>query len=105
MCFPEQVPGLEPGTVVSRDAVHMTLEDDSGYLQIFAPKGGWKPGKYKVEIHIGEEVNDISLVGTMRFTVREGSATPPPVSNTALGTGLHPVEVERGSQKDRPEPP
>lgn len=69
LCLPEQVPGIEPGTIVSEDAMHMALEDETGYLKLFPPEGGWKPGRYKVEIHAGEQVNEMSLVGTMRFTV------------------------------------
>jgi hypothetical protein len=68
-CLPEQVAGVAPDTVVSEDAMHMALEDETGYLKLFPPEGGWKPGRYKVEIHAGEQVNDMSLVGTMRFTV------------------------------------
>ena len=49
--------------------MHMALEDENGISQLFPPDGGWKPGQYKVEIHAGEQVNEMSLVGTMRFTV------------------------------------
>lgn len=69
LCFPEQVDGLDPATVLAQDTVYLALEDESGYLQLAAPDGGWKPGTYKVEMHLGWEVNDISLIGTMRFTV------------------------------------
>ena len=68
-CFPENVPGLAPGTVVSEDAMYMALEDETGYLKLFPPSKEWPPGRYKVEIHAGEEVNEMSLVGTMRFTI------------------------------------
>jgi hypothetical protein len=68
-CTPEQVPGLSPETLVSEDAMHIALEDESGYLRLSAPSGGWKPGRYKVEIHTGEQINEMSLMGTMRFTV------------------------------------
>ncbi len=68
-CYPEQVPGLSPQTLVGQDAMYIALEDETGYLKLFPPQGGWTPGRYKVEIHAGEEVNDMSLVGTMRFTV------------------------------------
>ncbi len=68
-CYGEEVAGLNPAQLVGEDAVHLALEDESGYLQFFAPDGGWKPGRYKVEIHLGWEVNAISLIGTMRFTV------------------------------------
>jgi hypothetical protein len=27
------------------------------------------PGRYKVEIHVGEQINETSLMGTMRFTI------------------------------------
>jgi len=68
-CMPEQVVGVLPGTVVSEDAMHIALEDDSGYLKLSPPKGGWKSGRYKVEIYAGEQVNETSLMGTMRFTI------------------------------------
>lgn len=68
-CTPEQVPGLSPETMVSEDAMHIALEDESGYLRLSSPSGGWKPGRYKVEIHTGEEINEMSLMGTMRFTI------------------------------------
>jgi hypothetical protein len=68
-CTPEQVDGVNPGTIVSEDAMHIALEDESGYLKLFPPKGGWKPGRYKVEIYTGEEINEMTLMGTMRFTV------------------------------------
>jgi hypothetical protein len=54
-CFPESVPGLGP--------------DESGYLKLSPPSGGWRPGRYKVEIHAGEQVNEMSLMGAMRFTI------------------------------------
>lgn len=69
VCYPEDVPGLDPKTAVAQDTVYIATEDESGYLKLFPPANGWKPGRYKVEIHVGEEVNDLSLVGTMRFTV------------------------------------
>ncbi len=68
-CYPEDVEGLASTELVAEDAVQLHLEDNSGYLQLFPPPGGWKPGKYKVEIHVGYQVTGYSLVGTMRFTV------------------------------------
>ncbi len=68
-CTPEQVTGAIPRTIVSEDAMHIALEDDSGYLKLSAPQGGWMPGQYKVEIHVGEQINETSLMGTMRFTI------------------------------------
>jgi len=68
-CYPEQVAGLDEHTLLSEDAMYIALEDHTGYLKLFPAPGGWKPGRYKVEIHAGEQINDMSLVGTMRFTV------------------------------------
>lgn len=69
LCYPEQVAGVAASTLVSEDAMHMALEDETGYLRLFRPSDGWKPGRYRVEIHAGEQVNEMSLVGTMRFTI------------------------------------
>lgn len=68
-CMPEQVAGVLPGTIVSEDAMHIALEDESGYLMLSPLQKGWKPGRYKVEIHTGEQVNEMTLMGTMRFTI------------------------------------
>jgi hypothetical protein len=68
-CTPETVAGVVPETIVSEDAMRIALEDDSGYLKLSPPTGGWKPGQYKIEIHVGEQVNETSLMGTMRFTI------------------------------------
>lgn len=69
LCYPEDVRGLESGTLVTQDVAQMTTEDETGYLKLFAPQGGWKPGRYKVRIHVGEAVNEMTLIGTMRFTI------------------------------------
>ena len=84
LCFPEQVDGLDPTTVLAQETVYLALEDESGYIQLAAPDGGWKPGTYKVEMHLGWEVNDISLIGTMRFTVE-------PHQNTVAETTPRPT--------------
>lgn len=74
-CYPESVPGLDPHTVIGQDVMYIALEDESGYLKLSSPHGTWQPGRYKVEIHAGEQVNEVSLMGTMRFTVAT-SETP-----------------------------
>jgi hypothetical protein len=75
LCYPEQVSGVATGTLVSEDAMHMALEDETGYLRLFPPSDGWKPGRYRVEIHAGEQVSEMSLVGTMRFTIGPDGAS------------------------------
>lgn len=74
VCFPEQVEGLDPKLPLIKDSMYLALEDETGYLKLLPPGEQWKPGKYKVEIHIGWEVNEISLIGTMRFTVVQASS-------------------------------
>ena len=68
-CFPESVPGFDPEQMIGQDAMYIALEDETGYLKLSPPEGRWKPGRYKVEIYAGEQVNEMSLMGTMRFTV------------------------------------
>lgn len=68
-CTPDDTAGSTAETLVSEDAMHVALEDDSGYLKLIPPPGGWKPGRYKVAIHTGEQVNEMSLMGTMRFVI------------------------------------
>jgi len=77
-CFPEDVAGLDPTVVIGHDAMHIALEDDSGYLTLSPPQGAWKPGRYKVEIHVGEQINEMSLMGTMRFTIMAKDMTGDP---------------------------
>lgn len=76
ICYPEQVDGLDSKTPVTKDSMYLALEDESGYLKLFPPADRWQPGKYKVEIHIGWEATEISLIGTMRFTVAQAGKTP-----------------------------
>ena len=67
--FPEAVAGLDPAVMIGQDAMHIALEDESGYLTLSPPQDAWKPGRYKVDIHVGEQINEMSLMGTMRFTI------------------------------------
>jgi hypothetical protein len=69
LCYPEEVTELDGTVVVSQDSMYVALEDDTGYLKLQAPQGGWKPGRYKIMIHAGEQANDMSFMGTMRFTM------------------------------------
>jgi len=73
LCYPEQVEGLDPKALLAQDTMFLATEDESGYVKLLAPPGGWKPGRYRVEIHVGFEVNDLSLMGTMRFSVKAPS--------------------------------
>lgn len=75
-CLPDQVADVVPEAVVSEDAMRIALEDDNGYLSLPPPRGGWPPGRYKVEIHVGEQVNETSLMGTMRFTIVASGESP-----------------------------
>jgi hypothetical protein len=67
--FPEAVAGLDPTVMIGQDAMQIALEDESGYLTLSSPRDRWRPGRYRVDIHVGEQVNEMSLMGTMRFTV------------------------------------
>jgi hypothetical protein len=65
----EKSEGSLPGTVLGQDVMLLALEDDYGYLSLKQPGSGWPQGDYRVEIHVGFKISDISKVGTLRFKV------------------------------------
>lgn len=69
-----------PPPPLSQDTMHIAMEDESGYLRLPAPDGGWPIGPYKVEIHVGEQISELTLMGTMRFTVTATAAGAPPAA-------------------------
>jgi hypothetical protein len=80
-CYPEDVAGVDGERVVAEDAMYIALEDQTGYLKLFPTDSSWKPGRYKVEIHAGEQINDMSLMGTMRFTITATAESEVPARN------------------------
>lgn len=68
--FPENVPGLPGNTFSDEESAYLALEDESGYLKFFPPsQTGWTPGQYRIDIFVGYEANEITRMGTLRFTV------------------------------------
>ncbi len=74
--YPEHVTDLSPDTLLDEDAMHLALEDDSGYLQFDPPTHQWPIGTYRVKIFVGFEASQFNLMGTMRFSVIPASASP-----------------------------
>ncbi len=69
LCYPDSLVSAANAPIVARDTMDIAMEDETGYLRLSAPEGGWAPGLYKVEIHVGEQISEITLMGTMRFRV------------------------------------
>ena len=67
--YPEDVQGLDSHTILDEDTILLAAVDESGYLQFFPPSGRWLPGRYRVEIYVGFEINPMNRMGTMRMTV------------------------------------
>ncbi len=67
--YPEETVGLASNALLDEDAMHLTPEDDSGYLQFDPPAEKWPIGKYRVKIFVGYEASQFNLMGTMRFSV------------------------------------
>ncbi len=68
--FPENVPGSSGQTFSDEESAYLALEDESGYLKFFPPsQAGWTPGQYRIDIFVGYEANEITRMGTLRFTV------------------------------------
>ena len=62
------------------------------------PRGGFPVGSYRVEIHYGEQVNDISLLTLVRFKVLPAA----PTSTAPLPHRLHEIILWRRSVTVRP---
>jgi hypothetical protein len=65
----EDPSGKPVGTLLHTDKAHFEFSDTGGYLLMRRPAGGFPVGNYRVEIHYGEEVNEISLMAVVRFKV------------------------------------
>jgi hypothetical protein len=65
----ERGEGVPANHILGTDTMYLALEDESGYVSLKRPSTGWPVGDYKVEIHIGHKISDISQVGTLRFKV------------------------------------
>ena len=71
--YPENIANMDSSTLIDEDAMHLTPEDDSGYLQFDPPSATWPAGKYQVKIFVGYEASQFNLMGTMRFSVAPSS--------------------------------
>ena len=65
----EDPDGKPIGTLLYTDKAHFEFEDTGGYLVMKRPPGGFPVGNYRVEIHYGDQINDISLLTLARFKV------------------------------------
>ena len=71
----EDPEGKPVGSLLHTDRAHFEFSDTGGYLMMKQPAGGFPIGNYRVEIHYGEQVNDISLLTLARFQVIPPGAT------------------------------
>ena len=74
----EDPDGKPVGRLLHTDRAHFEFSDTGGYMTMKRPPGGFSIGDYRVEIHYGEQVNEISLLTLIRFQVLADSSAPPP---------------------------
>ena len=74
----EDPEGKPVGRLLHTDRAHFEFSDTGGYMTMKRPPGGFSIGDYRVEIHYGEQVNEISLLTLVRFQVLPDPAAPPP---------------------------
>ena len=74
----EDPDGKPVGRLLHTDRAHFEFSDTGGYMTMKRPPGGFSIGDYRVEIHYGEQVNEISLLTLIRFQVLAAISTPPP---------------------------
>jgi hypothetical protein len=65
----EKGEGVSPNHELGTDAMILAIEDDSGYVSLKQPPGGWPVGDYKVKIFIGTGSADMNPIGALRFRV------------------------------------
>ena len=70
----EDPDGKPVGTLLRTDRAHFEFSDTGGYMMMKQPEGGFPAGNYRVEIHYGEQVNEISLMTLVRFKVVTAAA-------------------------------
>ncbi len=73
----EDPDGKPIGRLLHTDRAHFEFSDTGGYMMMKKPPGGFPIGNYRVEIHYGQQVNDISLLNLVRFKVLPAAPTPP----------------------------
>ena len=73
----EDPDGKPVGTLLHTDRAHFEFSDTGGYMLMKKPAGGFAVGNYRVEIHYGEQVNEISLMTLVRFKVVTAAAAEP----------------------------
>jgi hypothetical protein len=71
----EDPEGKPVGRLLHTDRAHFEFSDTGGYVTMKQPPGGFPVGSYRVEIHYGEQVNEISLLTLVRFKVLPGPAS------------------------------
>ena len=74
----EDPDGKAVGILLHTDNAQFENEDMGGYLIMKRPPAGFPVGTYRIEIHYGEQVNDISLLTLARFKVAGPTKPVPP---------------------------
>ena len=64
LVIPESEAGLDPTNLIAQDAMLIALEDETGYVKLDAAVRVFgNLDSYRVEIHVGWRVNEISSDG------------------------------------------
>jgi hypothetical protein len=71
----EDPDGRPVGRLMHTDRAHFEFSDTGGFVAMKQPPGGFPLGNYRVEIHYGEQVNEISLLTLVRFKVLPAAET------------------------------
>jgi hypothetical protein len=71
----EDPDGKPVGALLHTDRAHFEFSDTGGFLMMKQPEGGFPVGSYRIEIHYGEQVNEISLMTLVRFKVLTTAAS------------------------------
>lgn len=71
----EHVTGLSSNTLVGTDRVQLIVNDRSGYFILKRPEGDWRPGTYRVDVYVGEQLSAYTHEADARFRIVAASRT------------------------------
>ncbi len=57
---------------IGKDVIELEMNQRFGFLEIYQPKAGWKPGDYQIKIYYGspgQKLHAVNVIGTMKFSI------------------------------------
>jgi len=83
-CYVETTGIVGEGPPIAQDHIMTTMNDQSGYFMLTAPKTGWAPGLYNCGLFAGERTSVDTRVDEVRFRIIEPTRSSYSTRRTAV---------------------